>query len=236
MKVSTPRFLGLVSLLLATGIAIAADGLGDPWQADNAPVSARIFSDVPAHVDPAAHYVFYVHGKIIESEGRHAVSPDFGPYEYDAILQAFASKGFVVISEVRVGDAGLPFVHKTVAEVRRLLAAGVPPKNVSVVGASKGGYLTLEIAAELGLPQLSYVILAGCGTYSEPLAPRLGGRILSIFDSIDRNSPSCQGTFQKATKLGEHREIVLKLGLDHGLLYQPHEEWLGPASAWAWPR
>jgi hypothetical protein len=227
MTVSTLRFLGLASVLLATGIASAAE---------SAPPSARIFSDVPARVDPAAHYVFYVHGKIIESAGRHAVSPDFGPYEYDAILQAFASKEFVVISEVRVGDAGLPFVHKTAAEVRRLLAAGVPPQNVTVVGASKGGYLTLEIAAELGLPQLSYVILAGCGTYSEPLAPRLRGRILSIFDSVDRNSPSCQGTFQKATKLGEHREIVLTLGLDHGLLYKPHAEWLGPASAWAWPR
>ena len=204
--------------------------------ADDPPERARIFVDVPARIDPAAHYLFYVHGRILETQGRHAVSPDFGPYEYDVILQAFADRGFVVISEVRSGDAGLPFVQKVAGQVRRLLQAGVPPQNVTVVGASKGGFLTLEMAADLGVPQLSFVILAGCGTYSDPLGPRLRGRILSIYDSLDRNAPSCEGTFQKAAGLGEHREIVVKLGLDHGLLYKPYKEWLDPASAWAWPR
>ncbi len=213
-------------MALASGGASAAD----------APSGSRIFGDVPSHVDPAAHYLIYVHGKILESQGRHAVSPDFGPYEYDAILETFAKRGFVVVSEVRHEDAGLPFVHKVASQVRRLLAAGVPAENVTVVGASKGGALTLGVAAELGAPQLSFVVLAGCGPYTESLAPRLRGRILSIFDSVDRFTPSCRATFDKAPHLGEHREIVVKLGLDHGLLYRPREEWVGPACAWAWSR
>jgi hypothetical protein len=57
--------------------------------------------------------------------------------------------------------------------------------------------------------------------------------MLSIFDTADRHAPSCQATFSKATKLGEHREIVLTLGLDHGLLYRPYKEWVDPACAWA---
>jgi hypothetical protein len=80
------------------------------------------------------------------------------------------------------------------------------------------------------------VILAGCGTQTEPLARRLRGRMLSIFDHNDRLAPSCASTFRKATDLREQREIVLELGLDHGLLYKPYPEWLEPASAWAWPR
>ena len=48
-------------------------------------------------------------------------------------------------------------------QVGRLLAAGVPPSNVTVVGASKGGWLTLETAAELGRDDARSVVLAGCG-------------------------------------------------------------------------
>jgi hypothetical protein len=210
-----------------------APALGAEVAAAKAPGVARVFDDVPTKIDAGARYLVYVHGRIMESQGRHAVSPDFGAYEYDAILEAFAERGFVVISEVRQGDAGLPFVHKVAGQVRRLLKAGVPPQHVTVVGASKGGFLTLEIAAELSTPELSFVILAGCGTYSEPLAPGLRGRMLSIFDSADRNSPSCQETFRQATRLGERREIVVTLGLDHGLLYRPYKEWLEPACAWA---
>jgi hypothetical protein len=198
--------------------------------------ASSISSDVPAQIDPSRHYVFYLHGRILELQGRHAVSPDFGPYKYDAILQALADREFAVISEVRQGDAGLPFVHKVAGQVRALLQAGVPAQNVTVLGASKGGFLTLEVAAELEVPTLSFVVLAGCGPPSEALAPRLQGRILSVYDSIDRYHPSCRATFQKAARLGEHREIVVTLGLDHGLLFQPHKEWLDPAMAWAWPR
>jgi hypothetical protein len=193
----------------------------------------RIFDDVPETVDTTARHLFYQHGRILELQGRNAVSPDFGAYEYDAILEALAGRGFTVISEVRRGDAGRPFVLKLAGQVRRLLAAGVPGRNVTLLGASKGGFLTLSAAAELGNPELSYVVLAGCGPATLPLAPRLRGRVLSIYDSNDRFAPSCAETFRKAPSLGAHQEIVLRLGLDHGLLYRPLEDWMGPATGWA---
>lgn len=195
--------------------------------------SAPILDDVPARIDAGARYLFYLHGRILELQGRNAVSPDFGPYQYDAILKAFAARGFTVIGEVRQGDAGMPFVQKLAGQVRRLLAAGVPARQVSLVGASKGGFLALAAAAELGEAEVSYVVLAGCGPATIRLAPRLRGRILSIYDHPDRYSPSCEETFRNAPGLGAHKEIVLKLGLDHGLLYAPRVEWVGPASEWA---
>ena len=39
----------------------------------------------PVSIDPAKQYLFYFHGKIIEDQGIHAVSPDYGEYEYEAI-------------------------------------------------------------------------------------------------------------------------------------------------------
>jgi dienelactone hydrolase len=219
--------------LLTPSLALAlALGAGALAAAPPAPAT-RVFTDVPATIDKGARHLFYQHGRILELQGRNAVSPDFGPYQYDAILQAFAGRGFTVISEVRQGDAGRSFVEKLAGQVRRLLSAGVPARNVTLVGASKGGLLTLSAAAELGEPGLSYVVLAGCGPSTLPLAPKLRGRILSIYDANDRYTPSCAETFQKATGLGAHREIVLRLGLDHGLLYRPREEWMGPATDWA---
>jgi hypothetical protein len=219
------RFAGSLALVLAPAFGSLA--------AASEPHAQRIFTDVPASVDTGARHLFYQHGRILELQGRNAVSPDFGPYQYDAILEALAGRGFTVISELRQGDAGRPFVEKLAGQVRRLLTAGVPPRNVTLLGASKGGFLTLSAAAELGEPELSYVVLAGCGRETLGLAPKLRGRILSIYDSNDRFAPSCADTFEKAPGLGPHKEIVLKLGLDHGLLYRPLEDWMAPAVDWA---
>ena len=190
-----------------------------------------ILADVPAKPDPKSRYVFYLHGRILEVQGRNAVSPDFGRYEYDAILAALAARGATVIGEIRRDGAGQEFVERVAGQVRALTAAGVPAKNVAVVGASKGGNLTLRVSAALGDPEVSYVVLAGCGGSAE-LAAALRGRILSIYDAKDRFEPSCGPTFAKALRLAAKREIVVKLGLDHGLLYKPYPEWVDPALAW----
>jgi metallo-beta-lactamase class B len=192
-----------------------------------------VHEDVPARVDPRARYLFYLHGRILEVQGRNAVSPDFGTYQYDAILDAFATRGFEVVSEVRTSDVGPEYAERIAARVRKLLDAGVPPSQVTVVGASKGGFLTAATSAALGNDGVSFVVLAGCGDSTLPLAPRLRGRMLSVYDEKDRYTPSCRETFAKATALGAKKEIVLKLGLDHGLLYTPRKEWVDAATDFA---
>ena len=85
-----------------------------------------ILTDVPSKPDTKARYVFYLHGRILEVQGRNAVSPDFGKYEYDAILAALAAPGFTVVSEVRGDGAGDEFAAKVARQIRALKAAGVP--------------------------------------------------------------------------------------------------------------
>jgi hypothetical protein len=190
-----------------------------------------ILTDVPAKPDPSARYAFYLHGRILEEQGRRAVSADYGPYEYDAILQAMASHRLTVISEVRKQGAGKEFVDRVVGQVKRLRAAGVPARNIAVVGASKGGGMTIQVAAALAEPAMSFVVLAGCGGNVD-LGPALRGRVLSIYDRADRFKPSCRATFDAAPGLAAREEIVLDLGKDHGLLYRPYPEWVLPAVNW----
>jgi glyoxylase-like metal-dependent hydrolase (beta-lactamase superfamily II) len=191
-----------------------------------------IHADVPEKPDRARRYVIYAHGRILEQQGRRATSPDFGRYEYDAILAALAERGFEVISEVRTPQNSETFGARLAAQVRRLREAGVPAERITLVGASRGGLLVQAAAAEVQHPGLTLVVLAGCGPDSVALAPRLRGRMLSVYDSADRFTAACRATFDAARDLTASREIVVHKGLDHGLLYRPYADWLDPASAW----
>jgi hypothetical protein len=217
------RSLALVlCLALATGVAGENPG--------------GVLERAPASPDPAARYLFYLHGRIIEVQGPEAVSPDFGRYEYHRILQAFADRGFTVVAEVRPDGAGAEFVESTARQVRGLLDAGVPDDHVTVVGFSKGGFLALGVSATVASDDVSYVLLAGCGSNPEwvdRMGPRLHGRFLSLLDRSDRLSPSCEPVFAAAKQVHRKEEQVFDTGLDHGLFYRPRPEWVTRVARWA---
>jgi len=56
-------------------------------------VAATILAGVPAQPDPRARYLIFLHGRIVEDEGARPTHPDFGVYEYAAILDALAARG-----------------------------------------------------------------------------------------------------------------------------------------------
>ena len=200
-----------------------------------APIEAAgaIYTDVPERVDASKRYLFYLHGRIVELQGRKAVSPEFGPYEYDAILQALAEPGFEVISEIRPASTGLEYAKKVAAAVRRLLLAKVPADHVTVAGFSKGGGLTLATAAELGEPRVNFVVMAICaGDTATELAGRVKGRMLSIYDASDKLAGSCARVLPQGTA-GTSHEIVLHVGRGHGTFFTPRKEWLDPLRDWA---
>jgi metallo-beta-lactamase class B len=193
----------------------------------------KVHAEVPDSIDPGARYLLYLHGRILEREGRRAVSPDFGAYELDSILASLAARGFEVIADVRTSEVGREYALQVADRVGRLLKAGVPPSNVLVVGASKGGWLALETAAALGRDDLAFVVLAGCGPNTVELGPRLRGRVLSVMDRSDRPDVSCESTFAAAPRLRGRKQVVTDLGLGHGLVYNPLLEWLDPLGEWA---
>lgn len=224
-----PRAVLAVLLVLA----LVCGALGSSASGSD---GARVLDRAPESPDPKAHYLFYLHGRIIEVQGTEAVSPEFGRYEYDGILQAFADHGFVVVAEVREDGAGREFAVATARQVKGLLDAGVLARNITVVGFSKGGYLALGVSAIVGSDEVGYAILAGCGSdpaWVDRMAPRVRGRFLSLLDRSDRLSPSCQALFEAAKQVREKDEHVFETGLDHGLFYRPRADWLDRVAGWA---
>jgi hypothetical protein len=151
--------------------------------------------DFPLSIDPAKNYLFYLHGKIIEDQGLPAVSPEFGKYEYEAILKKLESYGFVVISEQRSRDTvSAEYASRVTDQIKTLQDAGVPAENITVVGASKGAGIAAIVSSLLKDCKMNFVLLGFCApdTVRELVQNRTGlyRNVLAIRDSTDDLSVS----------------------------------------------
>jgi hypothetical protein len=196
----------------------------------------------PKSISPTGKYLFYLHGGIIEEQGIPAVSPDYGEYEYQEILEKLGSYGFVVISEQRANNTDeMEYAGRISDQVTTLLNVAVPAANITVVGASKGAAIAVYVSHFLANPEVKFVLLGIChpdmvqGFMENNLF--LYGRVLSIYDTADREyGGSCEEFFSFSEHNGgltRHDEIVLHLGTGHGILYKPLDEWILPIVQWA---
>jgi dienelactone hydrolase len=179
--------------------------------------------------------VIYLHARIVEDEGRHPTDPSFGVYEYDAILDSLRHAGLTVLSDQRPPKANSDsFATHVAAQVDSLLRLGVPPRAVTVVGFSKGGWMAILASAKLKNPAVSFVFMGACGPWSNDEAGlHVAGRILSLYERSDTLGVSCAPMLARRTPGSIEREMALDTGLGHGAFFQPRAAWLAPVVAWA---
>jgi hypothetical protein len=199
---------------------------------------------MPADIDHEGKYLFYLHGSIIETKGPDARHPKYGKYEYFSILEAFEEGGFITISEVRSANTNKKeYASKITNQIVNLITAGVPPRNITVVGFSKGGSIALYTALYVMNPEVNYVVLAGCGQYGkfrqgyniflQDAAGGIQGRILSIFDNDDNIVGSYKRAFALSHEGLSSKEIVINTGRGHGAFYKVRKEWVAPIFDWS---
>ncbi len=226
------RFIKLLLLLLVSFLCVSQH-VAQP----NADISRKqgiILSDVPQKPDTKARYLLYVSGYLVEVGNTRPTSPRFGVYEYEQILESFKQSGFVVISEARKQSPDIePYAAKVAEQVRQLLKAGVPPKQITVVGASQGSWIAMLASTYLEKRNLNFVFIAACSADEGFLKlVNLHGDTLFISERTDLPG-SCQRFRADATGLGEYKEIQINTGLKHGFLYRPMKEWVDPTITWA---
>lgn len=183
------------------------------------------------------HYLFYLHGRVIEDQGPNGVSPRFGRYDYPGILAAFRRAGLIVRSEVRPrgSDVGV-YANKVVGEVRSLLASGVDPSQITIVGASKGAVIAALVSTRLRQPHVNYVLLANCNRWLiRTHNPHLTGEVLSIYERSDDVGGSCAAVIARSPAVTRYKEVALHTGLGHGMVYRPLAQWMDPTIAWTMP-
>ena len=224
----------LLTAIILTLFGCSAEDAGPATQA-TAPASPAPV----AQVDPTGRHLLYLHPRIVEDQGLPASSPEHGDFQYDAILDHFRQEGFTVWSEQRPRGADVE-VHaqRSFAEIRRLLAAGVKPQNITVLGASKGAYIASLVSHMARNPSLNYVLLAGCSTdtvaHMRSNNIDLYGNVLAIRDASDtRLAGSCTEVFAFSSGIRQSKEIVLSVGSGHGIIFAPLEDWTRPTREWA---
>ncbi len=197
-------------------------------------MDTNILQHVPDNPDSTKRYLFYLHGLLVEEAGIRPKSQEHGYYEYELILEALAKEGFTVISEVREkGTQIKPYAENIASQVKKLLANMIPPDNIIIVGASRGGIISAYVSTMLQEKRLNYVFLAGLfEKYLDDENLKLYGNVLSIHDQSDKLSITPALYFQRSEGLGKFRKIVLNLNIGHGLVYKPHQEWIDPLLEW----
>jgi hypothetical protein len=203
------------------------------WTTLNIAPRSGVLSAPPEKPETDARYVFYLHGKIVEDQGPHAESPEFGHYEYYAILRGLAESGLTVISEVRAANTD-PEAYAAIvaAQVQHLITSHVHPSNITIIGASKGSVIAMLVSSHIRAG-VKYVILANCNNHvlrTYPLS--LHGDVLSVYEASDPIGQTCRPLFEVSPELGKWREIRLETGLGHGFIFRPLNVWVKPAVAW----
>lgn len=180
-------------------------------------------------------HVVYLHGKIVQQQGRNAVSPEYGPYEFDEIVEALGEGGARVHAPIRTGESDTTVAAEEVAAlVRGLLGAGVPAEDITIVGASLGSVIAMRASAAMENPSLRFVLLGACNDWvKEELDPDLHGHVLSIYEESDVYGQSCESVVAGKPAISSFDEVRLATGLGHGFLYRPLPEWVGPALRWS---
>jgi hypothetical protein len=224
----------VLSLFFLASVAAVAQSEANPQtQAKTAPTPNKaqgaLWRDVPQKIDKRAKYLFYLHGRIVEDQGVNAVSPTFGAYEYEKILQTFVDKNFIVISEPRPkGTDAQEYAAKVVKQINSLLQAKVPPRKITVVGASKGGSIAVAASTLLRNKDVNFVLIASCGNSN------MFGNVLSVWDyQDDTGAVTCDRSFSQSKGVNRHKEVELRIGSGHGILYSPLKEWVDLVVEWA---
>jgi hypothetical protein len=224
-------------VLLVLGVLCASQCEAQKRGTATASKQGVIVSDVPERIDTKALYLFYISGYLVEAGNTRPVSPRFGVYEYDQILDALKQGGFVVISEARQQSPEIePYAKKVAGQVRQLLKAGVPPEQITVAGASQGSWMAMLVSTYLENRKVNFVFISGCSADDGLLKlVNLHGNVLIIYEKTDiwPGTRPCSRFRDDATGLGEYKEVETNTGQRHGFLYRPMKEWVGPTIEWA---
>lgn len=128
------------------------------------------------------------------------------------------------------------FAYKISKQVDSLLVEGFKIENITLLGASKGAYITLLANANYIKKNLNTVVLGICGEdfirYFTSNNLFVYGNVLSIYESSDDLGKTCEG-LNKGPFIQNFKEITLNTGLKHGFLFKSSSTWIQPSLKWA---
>ena len=193
-----------------------------------------IYDKFPEQIKANEKYVFYSHGFIVEGTNPTPKNERWGVYEFPAIKKSLADSQYNLIAYHRPKGTD-PFVNaKSLAnDVRKLLKKGVEANHITIMGFSRGAFITSLTSHYLEKTPVNTVLLAGCGRivsnkYSDI---KINGAFLSIYETTD-GAVTCEKLKNRSPQLTSFDEISITTGEEHGAFYRPIPEWVVPVKQW----
>jgi len=194
--------------------------------------AGRVLFEVPDKPKLERKYLFYMHGIKLEGLG-----PDHKRAKaYHKILDELVNNGFHVFSEHREPVVIVSYAKVVAAQVNDLLRKGVPAKNITVSGFSKGSLIAQTVSTILQNPRINFVLLAGCTNLYKIDHSKMRGKILSIIDKDDLRFFSCSKKINARTAGIIFKEKSISSGRGHRVFRLSHKKymtlWVDPLLAW----
>ncbi len=128
-----------------------------------------------------------------------------------------------------------PFKHAQILanNVRELIKNGVDADHITIIGFSRGAFITGLTSHYLQETPVNTVLLAGCGgivakRYSNI---KMNGNLLSVYETSDRAN-TCKKLRDRSINLKSFEEVSISTGKEHGAFYRPIPEWVIPVKRW----
>jgi hypothetical protein len=179
-------------------------------------------------------YIYYLHGRIIEIQGKNAVSEVYGKYEFDSIVNALRDSNTEVIAEIRTENVDyLQYANKISKEIDSLLNLGIKSKDITVIGASKGAIIASTIS-NINTNPINYIFFAGNNDYQEEHNDwKFHGQVLCFYDESDTKAGKNYDFWKnKPNYTTKFEQIKIDKKLGHGFLYKPYKDWVEPTKKW----
>jgi hypothetical protein len=182
-------------------------------------------------------YIFFLHNKFIEEHELDDEHPEYGRAEYAEIINSFEKDDFIVLSDKRDKDTDVEkYAGKIVLQIDSLLAIGIKPNHVTVIGTSKGGYIAQFVSTMMANPDLNFVFIGSFQETDIENHPEINfcGNILTIYEASDVYGVSAVKRKETSKlKINKFKEIELHTNLKHGFLFKALPEWIEPSKMWA---
>lgn len=195
-----------------------------------------VLDKLPQTIDSEGKFVFYSHGFIVEGTNPKPVDTrnGWGLYDFPKIKQALSDDSYTLIASHRPKDTD-PFKYATALneQIRTLVDAGVDTKNITIIGFSRGAFITGLTSDKVSDLEVNTILLAGCGrlVWKAHTDVKVYGHVLSVYEKTD-GAGSCERLKQKSRSLLSFTEVEINTGLSHGAFYRPIPEWLKPVKQW----